>query len=143
MELTLLHMKLPIKIHKHLRTALSAVFVIQLLAASLCFVASASAMETETTSLCHEQMHMSTENMVHQQKPQHHSDACTHYDAPQNLTATSITINLIPAAVLLAIVEKPLTADLQFERDFVQIEKAQAPPDSSTLLLTTTQRFRI
>jgi len=129
---------------RHLRTAFSAVFLVQLLVASFCFVTPASAVEPVVSEHCHEQMGSMSGDMPMEQ-PSHHgsSKGCAHCDAPQNLNTVSATTDLTPSAMLLAIVAPFTEAVMPASTDAFTGEKAQAPPDSSGILLSTTQRIRI
>ena len=148
-------MKLRREIKRHLLTTVSAVFIVQLLVSSFCFVTPASAMETMASNHCHEQMmqmdtnhhtDMMHDGSAHQwgHQPVHPSgSACSHCDLPQNATTASHAIDLTPAPMLLAVLTSYIDSFAAVTDKSFRLEKAQAPPDSSDLLLTTTQRIRI
>ena len=73
-----------------------------------------------------------------------HSDSyCSHCDSLQNATTASHSVDLTPAPMLLALLSSYTDALETVADKTFDVNKAQAPPDSSTLLLTTTQRIRI
>jgi len=131
-----------------LRTAVSAVFVVQLLISSLCFATPASAAQPILSGHCHEQMqieHAMTQADMPMQKGMHHDSdhVCAHCDSPQNLNTVSHATDLAPTTMLLAYVSTYAEIQVPIAAEPFSTDKAQAPPDSSTLLLTKTQRIRI
>jgi len=129
---------------KQLRTAFAAVFLVQLLVASFCFATPASAVEPMVSKHCHEEMSTMHGDMQMAGHSHHDSGkACAHCDAPQNLNTVSVATDLAPAAMLLAIVAPFAEILTPVPADSFSIGKAPAPPDSSGILFTTTQRIRI
>lgn len=141
---TLARMKLNRGVNRRLRTVVAAVFAVQLLVSSFCFAIPASAGQAVATGHCHEKM-LTMHSGMPMEQPTHHDSGkgCAHCDAPQNLNTVSVATDLAPAAVLIAIVEPLAEVGMPVSADVFSAEKAQAPPDSSDLLLTTTQRIRI
>jgi len=145
---TLTCMKLNREVTRRLRTAVSALFVVQLLVSSFCMVSPASAAQTSISEHCHEQMQMSPGNMPVSQSSHHSShhtadNGCAHCDMPQDLNTVSASHNISPVAVLLAVVTSANETLPPVSITAFSPEKAQAPPDSSGILLTTSQRLRI
>jgi len=137
-------MKLNRGVTRRLRTAVSALFAVQLLVSSFCFVAPASAGEGMVSGHCHEKMQIKHAQMP-MQKASHHDSgsACTHCDSPQNLHTVAYAADLTPATMLLAIFASHDAVTAPFAGERFPPANAQAPPDSSRLLFTTTQRIRI
>jgi len=134
--------------HRRLGVAFSVIFAMQLLASSLCIVTPAQATEAVSNGHCHQSMHSMnmghTAKAMHPSLPRKHDTACTHCDSPQNLNTTVQAADLVPAAMLLAVVV-PLAeiASPAAVHTSGFADRAQAPPDSSDTLFTTTQRIRI
>jgi len=125
-----------------LRSAVSALFVVQLLIASFCMVTPAAAMEEISSGHCHKQV---SQEMHHNMSGSQHDldHVCAHCDSPQNLNTLTHAFDLTPAHMLLAYISAYAEIQSSIAAESFSTDKAQAPPDSSTLLLTTTQRIRI
>jgi uncharacterized protein involved in copper resistance len=133
--------------------AFTLVFAVQLLASSLCISTAAQAVETTADNHCHEsRMHagmptsdMQAASMQQEENAMDHSMAmaCTHCASPENYTLFVNGLDVSPTDLLLAfvVVDRSTTTSATSLSNF--IERAQAPPRSSTTLYNTTQRIRI
>jgi len=134
--------------------AFTLVFAVQLLASTLCIVSSAQAAEEIKANHCHETMQMNSADqmdmqhemasmpMLAQPEPSPMS-VCSHCASPENFALFLNNLDISPSDLLLAfvMVDTSSTASATASQSF--IERAQAPPRSSTTLYTTTQRIRI
>ena len=130
------------------------IFAVQLLASTLCVVSSAQAAEAIQASHCHETMQhdsgqqmdmqheMGAQSIQAQSEPLPMS-TCSHCAAPENFTLFVNDLDVSPSDLLFAFVvmETPVTTSATASLNFM--ERAQAPPRSSTTLYTITQRIRI
>ena len=128
------------------------VFAVQILVSSLCISTSAQAMETISTEHCHQDManagmdhgmmqaSMSTESTQPVQMP---PATCSHCDSPGDIALFVNDLDISSPHLILAFVVSE-TVSIHTEAELPNfIERAQAPPRSSTTLYTTTQRIRI
>lgn len=126
------------------------VFAVQLLTSALCVVPSAQAAEAIKANHCHEAMqHNSGQqpNMQHEMGSNHIQEmpmsACSHCASPESFALFIHDLDISPTDLLFAFVvletysTTATTASLNF------MERAHAPPRSSTTLYNTTQRIRI
>jgi hypothetical protein len=130
------------------------VFAVQLLVSALCIIPSAQAAVAIEANHCHEAMqHNSGQqpNMQHEmgakqmqaQPEQLPTSACSHCASPASFAVFINDLNISPTDLLFAFVvletysTTATTASLNF------MERAQAPPRSSSTLYNTTQRIRI
>lgn len=130
------------------------VFAVQILVSSLCISTSAQAMETISPEHCHQSMANSDMNhgMMHQamsempmqaQPEQMPKSACSHCDSQDEIALFVNDLDVSSPHLILAFVVME-TINQQSASDLPNfIERAQAPPKSSSTLYTTTQRIRI
>ncbi|NOR72684.1 MAG: hypothetical protein GQ467_02250 [Mariprofundaceae bacterium] len=125
--------------------AFTLVFAVQILVSSLCISTTAQAMETASSEHC--QQNMEQVNMHHEMgsQPMHEMSmsTCSHCASPEDFTLFASSLDVSPADLLLAfvVVETPATTSATTLLNFM--ERAYAPPRSSTTLYNTTQRIRI
>jgi len=153
-EPTLSAMKLMGRNRNRWSAAFALVFAVQLLASTLCLVSSAQAAEEIKASHCHESMQRDSEqhasmqhemgdrSMQSQPEPSPMS-ACSHCASPENFALFVNNLDLSSTDLLLAfiVVETALTTSETTSQN--SVDRAQAPPRSSTTLYSTTQRIRI
>lgn len=128
----------------------SVMFAVQLLASSLCISTAVQAAEVAANH-CHEssthaemsRSDMSSENMQQEKNVIDHSmaSACTHCASPDDFSVSINSLDHSPVMFLLAYMTTELAASKASAAPFT--ERAQAPPQSSTTLYTTTQRILI
>jgi len=71
------------------------------------------------------------------------ASACSHCTSPDGVTISSSFLDQAPVVVLIAYMATKATASTFESPALLFIEKAQAPPNSSSTLYTTTQRIRV
>jgi len=145
-------MKLMGRNRNRLSVTFTLVFAVQLLATTLCLVSSAQAAEEITANHCVDAMQMdSTHQMAMQhemavkpmqaQSEQMPMSACSHCESPEDIALFINNLDLSNLLSAFIVVETSATTSATTSQNFV--ERAQAPPRSSTTLYTTTQRIRI
>ncbi len=138
--------------YKGWSVAFTLVFAVQLLASTLCLVSSAQAAEEIMASHCHETMKMDSGHHMSMQhemgaKPAHaqpedmQMSTCSHCESPEDVALFVNDLDLSEQLSAFIVVEASTTFPATASRNFM--ERAQAPPRSSTTLYTTTQRIRI
>ena len=124
------------------------VFAVQVFASSLCISTTAQAVETVSLEHCHQSMEHSgiqheMSSMQAQPMQEIPMSACSHCASPDDFAIFVNDVDASPADLLLAFIVLetiPATSSAALP-NFV--ERAQAPPNSSSTLYTTTQRIRI
>ncbi|HKI60492.1 MAG TPA: hypothetical protein VKA23_05610 [Mariprofundaceae bacterium] len=130
------------------------VFAVQVLVSSLCISTSAQAMGTIAPEHCHQNMasfdmghgimqQTMSEMPMQPQSEQLPSSTCSHCDSPDEIALFVNDLDISSPHLILAFMVMETIAQQSGINlpDF--IERAQAPPRSSSTLYTTTQRIRI
>ncbi|MFC1536222.1 hypothetical protein ACFL48_00230 [Pseudomonadota bacterium] len=118
----------------------TAIFALQLFAASFCISSATQAAETVATNHCHASVDSASSGHTGMQ----HSpeSTCSHCAAPDDFSFSINDLNQAPGMQLLAYIEFKAVYS-EPESAAFNTERAQAPPNSSKTLYTTTQRIRI
>jgi len=117
--------------------AFTLVFAVQILISSLCISTTAQAMETASSEHCQQSMEQA--NMHHEMS----MSACSHCASPEDFALFSSSLDLSPTDLLLAFVVVDTSTATSATTLLNFMDRAHAPPRSSTTLYNTTQRIRI
>jgi hypothetical protein len=125
------------------------VFAVQIFASSLCISTTAQAAEASSLEHCHQNIeHAAMQHEMGSMPMQAGSEqlpmsACSHCSAPDDFTVISSAPDQIPVTFLVIYLATTLMTPTFGATTPLFIEKAQAPPNSSSTLYITTQRIRI